>query len=81
MEILTRGERWARRLTGEKIDHVPFGHGLGWYPWGETCEKRKQEYNDPCFNYGAKLGKEVQIDHIHIWKDMSCRQGSLIAPP
>jgi uroporphyrinogen-III decarboxylase len=29
--------------------------------------------------YGA-IAKEVQIDHIHIWEDMSGKQGSLISP-
>ena len=27
-----------------------------------------------------KVSKEIQIDHIHIWEDMSGRQGSLISP-
>lgn len=27
-----------------------------------------------------KVAEEVQIDHIHIWEDMSGRQGSLISP-
>lgn len=28
----------------------------------------------------AQLAKHVQIDHIHIWEDMSGKQGSLISP-
>jgi uroporphyrinogen decarboxylase len=28
----------------------------------------------------ARVANEVQIDHIHIWEDMSGRQGSLISP-
>lgn len=28
----------------------------------------------------AKIAAEVRIDHIHIWEDMSGRQGSLISP-
>lgn len=28
----------------------------------------------------AQVAREVQIDHIHIWEDMSGKQGSLISP-
>ena len=34
--LLTPGERVVRCLTGGAIDRVPFGVGLGWYPWGEA---------------------------------------------
>lgn len=56
--MLTRGERWVRCLTGEQIDRVPFGNGLGWYTWGETHEKWKKELNDPNLDYGHLLKYE-----------------------
>lgn len=31
---MTCGERLIRCLTGDPVDRVPFGVGLGWQPWG-----------------------------------------------
>lgn len=33
---LTAGERTVHCLLGKPIDRVPFGVGLGWYPWGDA---------------------------------------------
>ena len=42
-DSLTPGERVIRCLTGEPVDRVPYGVGLGWIPWGETLERWKRE--------------------------------------
>lgn len=47
MTPLKDGERIVRCLTGRPVDHVPFGYGLGWCPWGETMERWKEESGDP----------------------------------
>lgn len=55
---LTCGERAVRCLTGESIDHVPYGVGLGWAPWGETLERWRRETSDPSLNPSQLLGFE-----------------------
>ncbi len=40
---LTCGERLVRCLTGDPIDRVPYGVGLGWYPWPETLNRWRAE--------------------------------------
>jgi uroporphyrinogen decarboxylase len=46
-DLLPPGERVVRCLTGQPVDRVPFGVGLGWYPWGETVERWKREAGRP----------------------------------
>ena len=55
MDTLTRGERWVRCLTGQPIDHVPFGNGIGWYTWGETEAKWKEEQGVTELPYARQL--------------------------
>lgn len=55
---LTCGERAVRCLIGESIDHVPYGVGLGWYPWGETINRWRSESGDPDLNPTQLLGFE-----------------------
>jgi len=43
---LTYGERFVRCLLGQPIDHVPFGVGLGWIPWGDALDHWKLESGD-----------------------------------
>ncbi len=50
------GERVVRCLSGGDIDHVPFGVGLGWQPWGEALERWRQENCNPSFDPGKYFG-------------------------
>ena len=43
-------------MTGESIDRVPFGVGIGWFPWGETLEQWRQETGDPELDPAARFG-------------------------
>jgi len=54
---LTPGERLVRCLTGQSVDRIPFGVGLGWAPWGQTMARWEQEL-------GRKidLAKELGFD-------------------
>lgn len=53
---MTTGERLVRCLTGQPVDRVPYGIGIGWSPWGETHERWKKESGDPNLNIAATLG-------------------------
>jgi uroporphyrinogen decarboxylase len=55
---LTQGERFIRCMTGEPIDRVPFGIGLGWYPWGQTVDRWRQETGQPDLNVSRALHYE-----------------------
>ena len=37
------GERVVCCLTGQPIDRVPFGVGIGWHPWGTTLQRWREE--------------------------------------
>lgn len=56
---LTPGERVVRCLIGEPVDHVPFGIGIGWAPWGETLNRWREESGKPDLDVGRELGFEV----------------------
>ena len=56
MKALSGGERAVRCLLGEPIDRVPFGVGLGWYPWGEALERWCRESGNPSLAYSVELG-------------------------
>ena len=43
MQQLTSGERIVRCFTGQEIDRVPYGVGVGWMPWEETTERWRNE--------------------------------------
>ena len=47
MAELTPGERVIRCLTGEDIDRVPYGVGIGWYPWGEAMANWRADSGIP----------------------------------
>jgi uroporphyrinogen decarboxylase len=55
---LTCGERVVRCFLGEPVDHVPFGVGIGWAPWGETYARWCAETGKPALNVAAELGFE-----------------------
>ncbi|HEY3378871.1 MAG TPA: uroporphyrinogen decarboxylase family protein [Armatimonadota bacterium] len=56
MAELTPGERVVRCLTGEEIDRVPYGVGIGWSPWGETLENWRVESGVADLNVGEYFG-------------------------
>jgi hypothetical protein len=68
---LTCGERFIRCLTGEPIDRVPFGVGLGWHPWGQTLQRWREETGEPDLNAAEALGCEdesaMPCVHAGIW--------------
>lgn len=58
MKALTAGERVVRCLLGQPVDRLPFGVGLGWYPWDETLERWRTESNNPKLDVPRELGYE-----------------------
>jgi len=58
MKALTPGERIVRCLLGQPVDRLPFGVGIGWWPWGETVERWRAESNNPDLDVGKELGYE-----------------------
>lgn len=56
---LSGGERIVGCLTGQPIDHVPFGvFGVSWAPWGSTLERWRREAGDPALDYWKAIGAE-----------------------
>jgi uroporphyrinogen decarboxylase len=58
---MTCGERTVRCLLGEGIDRVPFGVGIGWYPWGETLERWRREAGKPDLDPARELGFDLSF--------------------
>ena len=56
MSSLTCGERVVRCLTGESVDRIPFGVGIGYWPWGETHERWRKETGKKDLDIGRELG-------------------------
>ena len=50
------GERLVRCLTGEPVDRVPFGVGIGWWPWGQTLYRWRSEAGRPDLDLVRDLG-------------------------
>jgi uroporphyrinogen decarboxylase len=55
---LQPGERVVRCLLGQPTDHVPYGIGIGWAPWGETLERWRAETGRGDLDPAAELGFE-----------------------
>jgi hypothetical protein len=53
---MTDAERFCACLSGEAVDRVPFGYGLGWRPWGESMERWRRETGQDDLDVGAELG-------------------------
>ncbi len=53
---MTPGERFIRCLTGQPIDRIPYGVGIGWCPWGETLERWKKETGRHDLDPARELG-------------------------
>jgi uroporphyrinogen-III decarboxylase len=58
MKELPCGERVVRCLVGEPVDHVPYGVGLGWSPWGDTLDRWRREAQRPSLDLVRALGFE-----------------------
>ncbi|MCY3019849.1 MAG: hypothetical protein NTW87_12580 [Planctomycetota bacterium] len=56
MSALSCGERVVRCLIGEPVDRLPFGVGIGYWPWGETHERWKKETGKADLEVGRELG-------------------------
>ncbi|NLG27549.1 MAG: hypothetical protein GX557_06535, partial [Chloroflexi bacterium] len=61
MSELTCGERVVRCLTGGDVDHVPFGVGLGWNPWGDTLEQWRRQSGRPNLELARDLQYELSF--------------------
>lgn len=68
---MTCGERVINCLIGKPVDHVPYGVGIGWGPWGQTLERWRQETGNPELDPGADLGFEgsfaIPAFHAGLW--------------
>ncbi len=53
---------------------------VSFYTQPELIQDMMQHLTSLWIWIWERVAKEVQIDHIHIWEDMSGRQGSLISP-
>jgi hypothetical protein len=58
---MTCGERAVRCLSGEPVDHIPYGVGLGWSPWPETLERWRVESGLPDLDVQAHFGFEQSL--------------------
>jgi len=54
---------------------------LGFYDAPDLVRDLMQTYTDLWLQVYEAIAARTQIDHIHIWEDMSGRQGSLISMP
>jgi len=52
----------------------------GFYEQPELIHDIMEHLTTLWLSIYARVAQEVQIDHIHIWEDMSGKQGSLISP-
>ncbi|MFZ2656266.1 MAG: uroporphyrinogen decarboxylase family protein [Victivallales bacterium] len=81
--------------TGESVQVGVFPYGVfgavrdltgvenlltGFYDHPEMIRDMMNHLTSLWLSLWEITAKEVQIDHIHIWEDMSGRQGSLISP-
>ncbi len=56
MAQLTCGERIVRCLIGEPVDRVPFGVGIGWWPWGDALANWQRDSGDATLNIAERFG-------------------------
>ncbi len=48
-----------RCLTGGDIDRIPFGVGIGWWPWGEAHDNWKRDSGQPDLDFAHELGYDA----------------------
>lgn len=53
---------------------------MGFYDFPEMIHDMMSHLTNLWLDVMARVASVVRIDHIHIWEDMSGRQGSLISP-
>jgi uroporphyrinogen-III decarboxylase len=53
---------------------------LAFYEYPEMVKDMMNHLTDLWIFLWERVAREVKIDHVHIWEDMSGRQGSLISP-
>lgn len=53
---------------------------IGFYTEPEMIRDIMQTYTSIWLSLYEKVAERVHIDHIHIWEDMSGKQGSLVSP-
>lgn len=53
---MTCGERVIRCLLGQPVDHVPFGVGIGWWPWGDAMERWRADSGNPELDLTREFG-------------------------
>lgn len=53
---------------------------MGFYDQPEMIRDMMNHLTDLWLALWSKVADEVPIDHVHIWEDMSGRQGSLLSP-
>jgi hypothetical protein len=58
---LTCGERIVRCLTGEPVDHVPFGVGIGWSYWGDTLDQWRRQSGRPDLDLARDLHYDLNF--------------------
>jgi len=56
MPDFTCGERVVRCLLGQPVDRVPYGVGIGWWPWGDALERWRAESGQPELDIFQKFG-------------------------
>jgi uroporphyrinogen decarboxylase len=56
MAQLTPGERIIRCFTGDPVDRVPFGVGIGWAPWGDAMDNWRRDSGKPDLDLKAHFG-------------------------
>jgi len=81
--------------TGEAVQVGQFPYGVfgaardligvenlltGFYDYPEMIRDIMNHLTDLWIGLWDRISEQVQIDHIHIWEDMSGKQGSLISP-
>ncbi len=83
------------RETGEAVQVGQFPYGVfgaardlvgvenlltGFYDYPDMIRDMMNHLTDLWIGLWDRISEQVQIDHIHIWEDMSGKQGSLISP-
>ena len=66
MGALSCGERVVRCLTGEQIDRVPYGVGIGWVPWGGALAHWQRDAGDPELDVMHYFGFDLSFTNPKI---------------
>ena len=58
MQTLTPRERFLNCCLGRPVDHVPYGVGLGWWPWEDALERWREESGKKDLDIVSEFGLE-----------------------